>query len=117
MTAAPTAYSSVEEPPVLGETELSRLASRIPARLASVEQAMKLKFDEGMRYEREAFIARSEGEKQAEINNALINAGKVAALLAETGELAGVGAIHIAALGHVNFSGGKHRRSFCLSLQ
>ena len=41
MTAAPTAYSSVCEPPVVGETELSRLASRMPATAASVEQMMK----------------------------------------------------------------------------
>ena len=37
MTAAPTAYSSVCAPPVVGETLLSRDASRMPATIASVE--------------------------------------------------------------------------------
>jgi hypothetical protein len=41
MTAAPTAYSRVVEPPVDGEIELSRDANRMPATAASVEQAMK----------------------------------------------------------------------------
>src|SRR5690349_2539264 len=41
MTAAPTAYSRVEEPPVVGDTELSRLARSTPATAASVEQMTK----------------------------------------------------------------------------
>ena len=41
ITAAPTAYSSVCAPPVVGDTELSRLAIRMPATIASVEQRMK----------------------------------------------------------------------------
>ena len=41
MTAAPTASSSVVEPPVVGETELSREAKRMPATAAMVEQMMK----------------------------------------------------------------------------
>src|SRR3954452_21150012 len=41
MTAAPTAYSRVEVPPVDGDTELSRLAIRMPATAASVEHMMK----------------------------------------------------------------------------
>ena len=41
ITAAPTAYSSVCAPPVVGLTELSRLAIRMPATTASVEHRMK----------------------------------------------------------------------------
>ena len=41
MTAAPTAYSRVEAPPVDGEIELSRLAIMMPPTAASVEPMMK----------------------------------------------------------------------------
>ena len=41
MTAAPTAYSRVSPPPVLGVTELTRLASSTPAIAAIVEQRTK----------------------------------------------------------------------------
>ena len=41
MTAAPTAYSRVWAPPVVGEIELSRLASRMPPTAASVDPMMK----------------------------------------------------------------------------
>ena len=41
ITAAPTANSRVVDPPVVGETELLRLAISMPANAASVEHIMK----------------------------------------------------------------------------
>src|SRR6478735_12732491 len=41
ITAAPTAKSRVREPPVDGDTELSRLAMSMPATAASEEHIMK----------------------------------------------------------------------------